>query len=76
MRFTEGSLFELSHPPNQQKDHLSAGNSTEVPIMGNVTLRVQTLDSEDDVIDEQIAWPARPSQSAPRPKFNVRALRL
>ena len=38
MRFTGESLFELSHPPNHQKDRVPVDNSTEVSITENVTL--------------------------------------
>ena len=41
VRFTGGSLYELSHHPNHQKDRASVGNSTEVPIAENVTQPVK-----------------------------------
>ena len=38
--FTERSLFELFHPPNHQRDHVSVGNNS---ILGNVTLTFELL---------------------------------
>ena len=70
VRFNGGSLYELSHHANHQKDRASAGNSTELPITENVT---QPVKLTIWCMMSFLGLPEHP-QSAPRPNFNVRLL--